>query len=302
MPHASATVQPDAVGLRACEQAAEQAIKPLHRELVAQACRLMETTEPAPPLDQLAAQAGLSRFHFHRVFKAQTGLTPKGYAAAFRARTLREQLQVGSGTITEAIYDAGFQSNSRFYAAAPQILGMRAKDYRAGGKGQRIHFAVGQCALGALLVAQSSIGICAIALGDDPEQLVRDLQDRFAQADVVGAEAGFEQLMATVVGLVEQPGLGLQLPLDICGTAFQQRVWQALQRIAPGTTLSYGELAERIGAPRAVRAVASACAANPLAVAIPCHRVVRRDGEMAGYRWGIERKRALLLREAQAAK
>ncbi|KQP15924.1 bifunctional DNA-binding transcriptional regulator/O6-methylguanine-DNA methyltransferase Ada [Pseudorhodoferax sp. Leaf265] len=267
--------------------------------LIAQACRRIEAAELPPPLDVLADEAGMSAFHFHRVFKAGTGLTPKAYASAFRARRLREELAASEASVTQAIYGAGFNSNSRFYAASQELLGMHARDYRAGGPNMRIRFAVGQCALGAILVAQSQRGVCAILLGDDAEQLVRDLQDQFPKAQLLGGDAGFEQLVAQVVGFVEAPALGLDLPLDVQGTAFQQRVWQALREIPPGATVSYAEVAARIGQPKAVRAVAQACGANRLAVAIPCHRVVRHSGELSGYRWGVERKRALLLREAE---
>lgn len=268
--------------------------------LVARACRLIEAAEAPPALDQLAAQAGMSPSHFHRVFKAETGLTPKAYASAYRAHKLREELSAPHASVTEAIYGAGFNSSSRFYETSDQLLGMRARDYRAGGAGTVVRFAVGQCSLGAILVAQSRRGICAILLGDDPDVLVRDLQDRFPKAQLVGGDTAFEQLVAQVVGFVETPSVGLNLPLDVRGTAFQERVWRALREIPPGVTVSYAELAERIGAPKAVRAVAQACAANRIAVAIPCHRVVRRDGDVSGYRWGVERKRELLKRETGA--
>jgi len=267
--------------------------------LVARACRLIEASETPPPLDALAAELGMSPFHFHRLFKAETGLTPKAYGSAFRARRLRQELSVPEASITDAIYGAGFNANSRFYEASDRLLGMRARDYRAGGAGADIRFAVGQCSLGAILVAQSQRGICAILLDDDPDALVRELQDQFPKARLIGGDAAFEQQVAQVVGLIEAPAIGLQLPLDVQGTAFQERVWRALREIPPGATASYTEIAERIGAPRSVRAVAQACGANRLAVAIPCHRVVRRDGDLAGYRWGVDRKRELLRREAQ---
>ena len=267
--------------------------------LVARACRLIEASETPPQLNDLATEVGISPFHFHRLFKAETGLTPKAYSSAFRARKLREELSSPDASITNAIYDAGFNSNSRFYEASEQLLGMRARDYRAGGCGAVIRFAVGQCSLGAILVAQSQRGICAILLGDDPERLVRDLQDQFPKAEIIGCDGEFEQLVAEVVGFIEAPAMGLHLPLDVQGTAFQERVWRALREIPPGTTVSYTEIAERIGSPKAVRAVAQACATNHIAVAIPCHRVVRRDGDLAGYRWGVDRKRELLHREAK---
>jgi len=292
----------EAAGYRASRRAhCDQTTAAAERTaLVARACRLIEDAETALNLDDLAAHAGMSSFHFHRVFKAETGLTPKAYASASRARRLRAELVFPNTSVTDAIYGAGFNSNSRFYETSDQLLGMRARDYRAGGTGAVIRFAVGQCSLGAILVAQSQRGICAILLDDDPDALVRDLQDQFPKAQLIGGDEEFEQLIAQVVGFIEVPSLGLNLPLDVRGTAFQERVWQALREISPGTTASYTQIAERIGAPKAVRAVAQACAANHIAVAIPCHRVVRRDGDIAGYRWGVDRKRELLRREAEA--
>jgi AraC family transcriptional regulator of adaptative response/methylated-DNA-[protein]-cysteine methyltransferase len=240
----------------------------------------------------------LSVYHLHRVFKAATGLTPKEYAAAHRARRIRAEL-ARSDTVTEAIYGAGYNSNGNFYAQSNHVLGMTPSSYRAGGAHTDMRFAIGQCSLGAILVAASERGVCAILIGDDPDALARELQDRFPHAHLIGGDAGFEQLVAKVIGFVEAPGLGLDLPLDVRGTAFQQRVWQALREIPTGTTVSYADLARRIGAPKSVRAVAQACSANALAVAIPCHRVVRNDGALAGYRWGVERKRALSEREAR---
>ncbi|WP_226478255.1 bifunctional DNA-binding transcriptional regulator/O6-methylguanine-DNA methyltransferase Ada [Pseudomonas sp. MWU16-30323] len=270
-----------------------------HAQLVAAACRHIEQAEILPALEDLATLAGLSPFHFHRVFKALTGLTPKRYASAHRSRKVRDGLK-DQHSVTDALYDAGFNSNSRFYEAADQLLGMKPGDYKAGGTNTDIRFAVGQCSLGAILVAQSNRGVCAILLGDDPDKLVRDLQDQFPRANLLGADHDFEQLIAQVVGFIEAPALGLDLPLDLRGTAFQERVWQALREIPVGCTASYAEIAQRIGAPTAYRAVAQACGANSLAVAIPCHRVVRADGNLSGYRWGVERKRQLLERESPA--
>jgi AraC family transcriptional regulator of adaptative response/methylated-DNA-[protein]-cysteine methyltransferase len=288
----------EAAGYRPSRRAAadRSAIGAQHAALVARACRRIESAAALPRLEDLAAEAGLSPWHFHRVFKSLTGLTPRAYADAQRAGKLRGQLP-RSASVTEALYDAGFNSSSRFYAASDRLLGMKPADYRGGGANNAIRFAVGDCSLGAILVAQSARGVCAITLGDDPAQLVRELQDRFPSATLIGGDAQFEQLVATVVGFVEQPALGLDLPLDLRGTAFQQRVWQALRKIPAGSTRSYTDIAALIGAPKSVRAVAQACGANPVAVAIPCHRVVRTTGELAGYRWGIERKRALLDRE-----
>jgi AraC family transcriptional regulator of adaptative response/methylated-DNA-[protein]-cysteine methyltransferase len=285
-------------GFRACKRCRPDETD-RHSAAVAQACRMIEQSEDAPSLGDLADAAGLSRFHFHRVFKAATGVTPKAYADADRARRLRTALDKG-GTVTEAIYDAGFNSNGRFYASAPQRLGMTPTRFREGGNGETLRFAVGETSLGAILVAATDKGIAAIQFGDDPEVLLRGLQDRFPNACLVGGDADFERLVAQVVGTVENPATGLELPLDVRGTAFQQRVWQALRDIPAGTTASYTDIAERLGAPKAVRAVAGACAANGIAVAIPCHRVVRSDGALSGYRWGVERKRALLDREASA--
>jgi AraC family transcriptional regulator, regulatory protein of adaptative response / methylated-DNA-[protein]-cysteine methyltransferase len=287
-------------GFRPCKRCKPHQLSPVEQQAatIAAACRLIEQAEGTPSLAQLAQQAGFSPSHFHRVFKAITGLTPKAYAAAQRAKRVRNALST-RGTVTEAMYDAGYNSNGRFYATAHEVLGMTPSHYRAGGTQTTIRFAVGECSLGAILVAQSERGICAILLGDDPDALARDLQDRFPQATLIGGDAGFEQLVATVVGCVEAPALGLDVPLDIRGTAFQQRVWQALRKIPAGSTASYTAIARHIGAPHAVRAVAQACGANALAVAIPCHRVVRHDGTLSGYRWGVERKRILLEREAR---
>ncbi len=239
----------------------------------------------------------MSPYHFHRVFKAITGVTPKAYAAGTRARRAADKLRTAE-TVTEAIYDAGFNSSSRFYENTDARLGMTPGAVRRGGAGVLIRFAVGEASLGAVLVAATDKGVCAITLGDDPDALVRDLQDRFPNADFEGGDAEFERMVAEVVGLVEAPGQRLDLPLDIRGTAFQQKVWAALQAIPPGRTATYTEIARAIGQPKAVRAVAQACGANPLAVAIPCHRVVRSDGDLSGYRWGVERKRKLIEREA----
>jgi AraC family transcriptional regulator of adaptative response/methylated-DNA-[protein]-cysteine methyltransferase len=290
----------EAAGFRACLRCkpTEPPLAERQARAVAQACRLIDTAEDEPDLDSLARAIGMSRFHFHRIFKAHTGITPKAYAAARRAERVKQEL-AQSGSVTEAVYEAGFQSSGRFYAASTGVLGMTPTRFRAGGSGETIRFAVGACSLGAILVAVTDKGICAILMGDDPDALVRDLQDRFPKAELRGAEPDFERTIATVVGFVEAPGIGLDLPLDVRGTAFQQRVWQALRAIPAGETVSYAQLAERVGLPTGARAVAGACAANPVAVAIPCHRVLRNDGAISGYRWGVERKQALLEREGK---
>ena len=289
----------EAAGFRACKRCKPDQ-PPLEQRTAAKiavACRLIENAEEPPALATLAAEAGLSPHHFHRVFKSVTGLTPKGYADAHRKRRVQEHLAEGSN-VTEAIYAAGFNSSSRFYEKAETMLGMTPSTFRKGGAQTVIQFAVGECQLGSILVASSDKGVCAILLGDEPESLLRDLQDRFPHATLEGGSQAFEATVAAVVAFVQAPELGLDLPLDVRGTAFQHRVWEALRAIRPGTTASYADVARAIGAPRSTRAVAQACAANALAVAIPCHRVVRTDGSLSGYRWGIERKRRLLEIEA----
>jgi AraC family transcriptional regulator of adaptative response/methylated-DNA-[protein]-cysteine methyltransferase len=286
-------------GFRPCKRCRpdQPALAIRHAARIAEACRLMEREVTAPPLAELARRAGMSPYHFHRLFKSIVGVTPRAYAVAQRAHKLRERLQ-RQDSITDAIFEAGYGSSSRFYEHADTLLGMTPTNFRQGGTAVEIRFAVGECSLGALLVASSARGICAISLGDDPEALVRALQDRLPRATLIGADSAYEAVIAQAVGLIDTPGQGFNLPLDIRGTAFQQRVWQALRNIPSGTTLSYAELAARIGKPGASRAVAGACAANMLAVAIPCHRVVRTDGSLSGYRWGVERKQALLEKEA----
>ena len=288
----------EAAGFHPCRRCRpnEPSLAERQKEAVARACRLIDEAETPPPLDALASAVGFSPFHFHRVFRAVTGITPRAYAAARRAGRVASGLQEAA-TVTEALYEAGYNAPSRFYAGATERLGMTPSAYRKGGVGMRIRFAVAQCALGALLVAASDRGLCAILLGDDPDALARELQDRFPQAELSGGEPAFEGWVAQVVGFVEAPGRGLDLPLDIGGTAFQQRVWAALRAIPLGQTATYADIARAIGAPAAVRAVALACGANRLAVAIPCHRVVRSDGALSGYRWGVARKRDLLTRE-----
>ena len=211
---------------------------------------MIERSEHAPTLAQLAAHSGLSTFHLHRVFKAITGLTPKQYATAHRTRRVKAELGRGN-TVTEAIYEAGYNSSGRFYEQSNEVLGMTPTTYRAGGVNTEIRFAIGECSLGSILVAASERGVCAILIGDDPDALARDLQDRFPRAHLIGGDSQFEQLVAKVVGFVEAPALGLDLPLDVRGTAFQQRVWQALREIPAGRTVSYLQIARRIGAPKA---------------------------------------------------
>ena len=287
-------------GFRPCKRCKpdQPSLGELHAGKIAQACRLIETADEAPKLDDLAAAVGLSPYHFHRIFKQALGVTPKAYATAHRAKRVREGLG-RSGTVTEAIYDAGFNSNGRFYANASEVLGMTPTDFRSGGAGHAICYAIGTCSLGSVLVAASEKGVCAILFGDEPESLGKELQVMFPRARIIGGDKAFEQLTAKVLAFVEDPAKGLDLPLDVRGTAFQHRVWEALRRIPVGSTASYAEIAKKIGAPQAVRAVARACATNRIAVALPGHRVVRSDGGLSGYRGGVERKRALLAKEAK---
>lgn len=300
--HASAAAA-QAAGFRPCKRCRpdEAPLGQRRSALVAAACRGIERAvadgEAVPTLELLAKAAKLSPYHFHRLFKAETGVTPRGYGAAKRAECLRGRL-AEAGSVTEAIYEAGYGATSRFYEKAGKLIGMTPGAWRKGGADEDIRYGIGATDLGALLVAMSARGLCAIALGDKPAALERDLRARFPAARLV-ADKAFARLLAKVAKFVAQPSRGLDLPLDVRGTAFQQRVWQALQAIPPGRTASYAEIAKRVGAPKAVRAVGSACGANAIAVAIPCHRAVRSDGALSNYRWGVARKRALLEREAK---
>lgn len=270
-----------------------------YADMVSLACRFIENSDDVPALEDIARAAGASPAHFHRIFKSFTGLTPKAYADAHRAEKMRSVLK-DNGRVTDAIYEVGYNSSSRFYEASNKILGMKPKAFKSGGENETIRFAIGQSLLGAVLVAESEKGVCAILMGDDPQALIHDLEKRFPKAQLVGADRDFEDHIAAVIGFVENPGIGFNLPLDLRGTAFQQRVWNALREIPLGQTVSYSELAQKIGLPKSTRAVAQACGANKIAVAVPCHRVVRHDGGLSGYRWGVERKRDLLEKERHA--
>jgi AraC family transcriptional regulator of adaptative response/methylated-DNA-[protein]-cysteine methyltransferase len=288
----------EAAGFRACKRCKPNMADGAdpQAEKIAAACRAIETAETAPSLEALAGLAGLSPYHFHRVFKTATGLTPKAYAVAHRNRRMREALN-GANTVTEAIYEAGFNSSGRFYADATPSLGMKPGAYRAGGTDAQIRFAIATCTLGKMLVAATDTGVCALFFGDGATELEAELRDRFPRATLTKGDRAFRDLVAKVVAYVEAPGKSIDLPLDVQGTAFQHRVWTALRDIPPGETATYGEIARRIGKPDAVRAVGAACGANRVAVVIPCHRVVGSSGKLTGYRWGTERKRALLDRE-----
>lgn len=291
-------------GFRACRRCHPDGVAPADARATAieQACRLLHDAEERPSLAALAASASLSPFHFHRLFKAATGVTPRAYFAAVRAQRATRTLR-SAPRVTDAIYEAGFASNGRFHEAMAPRLGMTPTRFRAGGRGERIRFLVRPCSLGKILVAASPRGVCAISLGDSARTLEAQLRAQFPNADVARGGADFTAVVRQVLSMAESTTrAAARLPLDIRGTSFQQRVWQALRRIPYGETLTYGALAARLGMPRAVRAVASACARNPLALAIPCHRVVGADGAMRGYRWGIERKRQLLAREQDTSR
>lgn len=283
---------------RPSREAREAILAQRYAAIVATACRAISGADRVPALATLASGSGLSPYHFHRVFRAVTGLTPRGYAEALRARRTRAALTT-SGTVTDAIYASGFASSGRFYAKTVETLGMTPRDFRARGRDLLIEYGVSSCSLGVVLVARTARGICAVMLGDAAPALVVDLTKRFSRATFSAADATFQDTLSAVVELIEAPARSFDLPLDLHGTIFQQRVWQALRDITPGTTITYGELAARIGAPSSVRAVASACGANPAAVLVPCHRVIGRDGSLTGYRWGVARKRSLLEKEGR---
>lgn len=266
------------------------------REAIIAACRRLDEADERIALDAIARDCGMSRSHFQRSFKSVTGTTPAAYAAAKRAERVRALMRA-SGTATQAAYEAGFNSASRFYAHAEAQFGMAPRAWRKGGAGETIRFAIGTSSLGDVLVGATVRGVCAILIGDDADALLRNFQDQFSKAELIGNDSSFNETLAAAIALVERPSMRFDLPLDIAGTLFQQKVWAALRAVPPGITLSYTELAERIGAPAAVRAVARACASNRIAVAIPCHRIVRADGDLSGYRWGIARKAELLKRE-----
>lgn len=287
-------------GFRPCKRCRPKEVSATERnmQLVAKLCREIEDAEAPLRLEELAASAGLSPFHLHRLFKSVTGVTPRAYMAAQRRKRVHDELP-RRDTVTAAMYEAGYNSSGHFYADSNGLLGMTPGDFRRGGAGVVIHFACGQASLGRVLVASTERGLCAILLGDDEAALIRELHERFPKASITASEEAYRDVVRHVVAFVDAPHTGLSLPLDVRGTAFQQRVWQALREIPAGKTASYTEIATRIGMPKAIRAVASACAANPLAVAIPCHRALRNDGALAGYRWGLDRKRALLDLEAE---
>jgi AraC family transcriptional regulator, regulatory protein of adaptative response / methylated-DNA-[protein]-cysteine methyltransferase len=267
------------------------------RQLVLNACATLECSDSGVKLDALAESAGMNRHHFHRVFKSVVGLTPKAYFQAVRAKRVQAALR-DAGSVTEALYDAGFNSSSRFYEGTRSTLGMQPKQLLDGAKGQQIRYAVEPCALGVVLVAATEKGVCGIEFGESAHDLVQRLRDRFPKASLVPGDPDFQDWIGRVLRYIEHPRGLLELPLDVRGTVFQRQVWDALGTIPSGQTASYGDVARAIGQPKAVRAVAQACASNDIALAIPCHRVIRGDGQLSGYRWGAQRKTELLRREA----
>ena len=290
----------EAAGFRPCKRCrpTEAAADARQRRAVEKACRLIAAAERTPTLAELAREVGIARHHFHRLFRRFTGTTPRDYARTVKRNRLAVRLDEGV-PVTEAIYAAGYGSPSRVYESA-DALGMTPATRRRGGRGETIRFAVAGCALGKLLVAATDRGICAVELGDDAAALVGDLRRAFSAAEVVEDEAVLRERIGAILRFIDHPGALPDLPLDIRGTAFQAQVWRALQRIPAGETVSYAALAARLGRPKAARGVARACADNRIALLVPCHRVVGGDGALRGYRWGVERKRALIERERAA--
>jgi AraC family transcriptional regulator of adaptative response/methylated-DNA-[protein]-cysteine methyltransferase len=290
-------------GFRPCKRCRPETPdwKPPQIRTVLKACKMMDEAETPPSLKDLAHASGLSAFHFQRLFKRVVGVTPKQYAAERRASLIRKHLKENS-TVTEAMYLAGFGSSSRFYEKATATLGMKPSAYKNGARDKQIRFAIVPCYLGLVLVAATRQGVCAIDFGNTAGALKEELRRRFPKAEFQAPDRDFTAMIARILTFLEAPNrTGLSLSLDVQGTAFQRRVWLALQKIPPGDTVSYADIASRIEKPQAARAVAKACAANPVAVAIPCHRVVRSNGQLGGYRWGLERKRVLLERERQGS-
>jgi AraC family transcriptional regulator of adaptative response/methylated-DNA-[protein]-cysteine methyltransferase len=295
------TAEAEAAGFRSCKRCrpTDGSAASRHVAAIEKACALLQTTETLPSLAELADAAAISRFHFHRVFKQITGATPRDYARTHRLGRLADKLETGQ-PVTEAIYASGFGSSSRAYDSAPAGLGMTPGARRRGGAGQTIRFVTVETPLGWALVAATERGICMTALADNRERLEANLRQRFPAAELIAEDTGLKDWADRIVRFITAPDRNLDLPLDIQGTAFQARVWRALQKIPLGKTASYTEIAAALGQPKAVRAVAQACAANKLALIVPCHRVIRSDGDLGGYRWGLERKRELLARERAA--
>lgn len=289
-------------GFRACKRCRPDAEthQQQQRQALVASCRRLEQEDPTPTLAELAADMNLSQWHFQRLFRRLLGITPHQYATEYRAGRLKSALKTAA-SVTEASYAAGYGSSSRLFEAARARLSMSPSDYRQGAPGQRLHYGLAPCHLGWVGLVASERGICGIELADMADSLLDRLQRTFAKAELIAAGAAFDELLARVVAFLARPEQELDLPLDIQGTAFQCQVWQALRTVPAGQTLSYAQLAARLGRPQASRAVAGACAANKLAVVVPCHRITRADGAISGYRWGVERKRQLLDQEAKTS-
>ena len=287
----------EAEGFRACRRCDPKGERErLARDVVQDACVCLEREETTPSLDRLAARAGYSKFHFLRLFRAATGLTPRRYAEAIRARRLQSALADGT-RVADAVAGAGYGSESRVYEHTGRLFGMTPGKLRRGGEGEVVRAALADCPFGRLLVGATERGVCFIGFGEPDDALLAELVRRFPRATIETGDAGLGETIRQVLHFLDEPAAALDLPLDLRGTAFQKRVWDALARIPAGETRSYAEVARMIGAPRAVRAVAKSCAANPVALAVPCHRVIGSDGALTGYRWGVARKQALLEKE-----
>jgi AraC family transcriptional regulator of adaptative response/methylated-DNA-[protein]-cysteine methyltransferase len=290
----------EAAGFRACKRCDPKGERAaIHAAAVRAACELIETSETIPSLEALAERAGYARHHFLRLFREVTGVTPRSYAEGVRARRLQAALAAGD-RVAEAVAGAGFGSESRVYEDTSRHLGMTPGAARRGGQGETIRIAHADSAMGPLLVGATDAGICFIGFAEPPEALEGDLRARFPRARVVPAGEEMAEVVRRVVAFIAEPAAALTLPLDLRGTAFQRQVWEALQRIPLGETRTYAGLAAEIGNPAAVRAVARACARNPVSLVVPCHRVVGADGDLTGYRWGVPRKAALLAGERRA--
>ncbi|MDX2032707.1 MAG: methylated-DNA--[protein]-cysteine S-methyltransferase, partial [Blastocatellia bacterium] len=288
-------------GFRACLRCRpdEASLRDPQADLVQSLCRLIdERVEEKPDLGTLSRRTRVSQFHLQRLFKKLMGITPRQYAEARRAAAFKAGVKSGQ-SVTDAMYEAGYGSSSRLYEKASARLGMTPATYGKGGRGMKIEYAIVDSLLGQLLVAATARGICSVALGDEAETLVRDLREEFPRAEIAPDAGGLQSQVRIVLDCLAGHSPDEALPLDVQGTAFQIRVWEELRRIPRGETISYSELAARIGKPSATRAVARACATNPVAILTPCHRVIRGNGDLAGYRWGIERKRRLLAHEKE---
>jgi AraC family transcriptional regulator of adaptative response/methylated-DNA-[protein]-cysteine methyltransferase len=296
-----APAEAEAAGFRACKRCDPKGERAaIAQAVVRDACAFVEASAEIPSLEALAARSGYSRFHFLRMFRDHTGLTPRSYAEGVRARRLSAALADGT-RVADAVADAGFGSESRVYEKTGALLGMTPGAARRGGEGEEIRTTLADCPFGRLLVGATAKGVCFIGFAEPDEALLGDLRRRFPRAKIVTDDDALQGTVRAVLDFLAEPKQALDLPLDLRGTAFQERVWRTLTRIPPGQTRTYAELAAMIGNPKAVRAVARSCATNPVSLAVPCHRVVGSDGSLTGYRWGVPRKEALLERERAAA-